>query len=121
MDTIDLLLNADTQKMPEKNVKIKRLSRECGGDVVFTLKGLGYSRVAELRKYHSEDMDIHIILAGVVAPDLKSAALADKYKASTPAELIKNMLLPGEIDDLSREIEKLSGYRGNTFEEIKKK
>jgi hypothetical protein len=31
------------------------------------------------------------------------------------------MLLPGEIEDLSRTIEKLSGYRTDTIEEIKKK
>ncbi|MFQ9792971.1 MAG: hypothetical protein ACLRX7_06850 [Acutalibacteraceae bacterium] len=30
------------------------------------------------------------------------------------------MLLPGEIEDISREIEKLSGYRVVTLKEIKK-
>ncbi|WP_418271818.1 phage tail assembly chaperone [Intestinimonas sp.] len=31
----------------------------------------------------------------------------------------KAMLLPGEIEDLSRAVEKLCGYRANTIEEIK--
>ena len=34
---------------------------------------------------------------------------------------LKKMLLPGEIEDISKAIEKLSGYRTNTIEEIKKK
>ena len=29
------------------------------------------------------------------------------------------MLLPGEVEDLSRAVEKLCGYRANTIEEIK--
>lgn len=29
------------------------------------------------------------------------------------------LLLPGEIEDLSREVEKLSGYRAMTIEELK--
>ena len=35
--------------------------------------------------------------------------------------LLKRLLLPGEIEDISREIEKLSGYRVVTLKEIKKK
>ena len=47
--------------------------------------------------------------------------LLEKYNAPNPAELIKKMLLPGEIEDISKAIELLSGYRKNTIEEIKKK
>ena len=39
----------------------------------------------------------------------------------TTVDLIKRLLLPGEIEDISREIEKLSGYRVVTLKEIKKK
>ena len=66
-------------------------------------------------------MEVHIVLAGVKAPDFKDKALLSKYGAATPAELVKKLLLPGEITDMSREIEKLSGYRTSTIEEIKKK
>jgi hypothetical protein len=65
-------------------------------------------------------MNVHIVLAGVIEPNLKDKALMDKYKAPTPAELIKTMLLPGEIEDLSRAVERLSGYRSTTVEEVKK-
>lgn len=121
MDTLDLLLKINP-KLPEKEIKLKRLSKECGEDVIFSLRALTYNRVAELKEAHANtDLEVHIMLAGVVSPDLKSEELKRKYNAATPAEMIKNMLLPGEIEDISREIEKLSGYRLTTVEEIKKK
>lgn len=122
MDTLELLLKSDRPDMPEKEIKLKRLSRECGGDVIFKLRALSYNQVADIKNCHSDnDMSVHILLAGVVSPDLKSEELKRKYNAVTPAEMVKNMLLPGEIEDISREIEKLSGYRLTTIEEVKKK
>lgn len=122
MDTLELLLKGDKRLLPEKEIKIKRLSKECGGDVIFKLRALSYNSVADIKSSHADrDMDVHIILAGVISPDLKSEALKSKYNAITPAELVKNMLLAGEVEDISREIEKLSGYRVATVEEVKKK
>lgn len=121
-NTLDLLLKSEIPQSPEKQFRLKRLSELCGGDVVFTLKALPYSRVAEIKDTHSgDDMEVYILLAGVVSPDLKAKELLEKYKAATPAELLKNLLLPGEITEVSREVEILSGYRGTTIEEIKKK
>ena len=120
-NVIDLLLNLDPPKLPEKDVKIKRLTKLCGADVVFKIRALPYNKVADVRKMAGEDMSIDIILAGVASPDLKDGRLLTKYKAVTPAELVKSMLLPGEIEDISREIEKLSGYRTVAIEDIKKK
>lgn len=119
-DTLSLLLGLDRPKLPEKSVKLKRLSKLCGADVVFSLRALPYNRVAEIRELNGGAMSVDILLAGVVEPDLKNGELARKYSAATPAELVKSMLLPGEIEDLSREIERLSGYRTATIDEIKK-
>jgi hypothetical protein len=119
MDVMDLLLNTEPANPPEKEYKIKRLSTK--GDVVFRLRALPYSRVAEIRKVDEENQAIHIILAGVVLPDLKNGALLEKYDAVTPADLIKKMLLPGEIDDLALRVEQLSGYKTTVLEELKKK
>lgn len=122
MNTLDLLLKSEIPNLPEKEIKLKRLSKVCGEDVIFKLKALTYSRVAEIKNLHADsDMSIHIMLAGVVSPDLKSEELKRKYNSVTPVEMIKAMLLPGEIEDISREIEKLSGYRMTTVEEVKKK
>ena len=54
-----------------------------------------------------------------IDPDLKSAPLQRKFSGITPAETLKAMLLPGEIADLSREVERLSGYRRATIEKVK--
>jgi len=121
-NVLDLLLKAEIPNAPEKQLKLKRLSVACDGDVIFTIHALPFGKVAEIKESHGgEDMPVFIMLAGVKSPDLKSQELMEKYKAVTPAELIKKMLLPGEIEDISREVEKLSGYRVSTLEEIKKK
>ncbi|MCI1958190.1 MAG: hypothetical protein LKJ25_01025 [Clostridia bacterium] len=118
---LDILLSNELPQAEEKEVKIKRLSKAWGVDVIFKIKELGYSRVAEIKKMEPDSIPVHIVLAGVKEPDLKAKELMDKYKTVTPAETIKKILRPGEIEDLSRAIEKLSGYRENTIEEIKKK
>jgi len=120
MDVMDLLLNTEPQKPPEKDYKIKRLSAAAGGDVVFRLRALPFHRVAEIRRVDDGEQAIHTILGGVASPDLKSPALLEKYSAVTPAEMVKSLLLPGEIDDLALRIEKLSGYKSSVVEEVKK-
>jgi hypothetical protein len=67
-----------------------------------------------------QNQSLHIILAGVTSPDLKNAALLEKYQAVTPADMLKGMLLPGEIDDLALRVEQLSGYKSTVTEEVKK-
>ena len=122
VSVLDLLLRShlpDVRKeLPERRVKVKRLSRLTGTDVVFILRGLPYGRVQELRRLR-EDVECHILLEGCEEPDLKSAALREKYGGATPIDAIQAMLLPGEIEDLSRTVEQLSGYRGNTIETVK--
>ena len=122
MEVIDLLLNTKPANLPEKEYKLKRMSKECGGDVIFKLRALLFDRVAEIKNISDDaNQPIHIILAGVIAPDLKNQALLDKYDVVTPAELLKKMLLPGEIDDLALRVEQLSGYKTTVLEEVKKK
>lgn len=121
-NTLDLLLKMEIPKPPEKEVKILRLSKACGQDVVFKLKALPYDRVAEIEDmHHADDTPVFIVLAGCISPDLKNQGLLKKYGAFTPEDLVKKMLLPGEIEDLSRAIETLSGYRVITYDEVKKK
>lgn len=125
-NTLDLLLNMEVQAPIEKNVKIKRLSEICGKDVVFRIRQLSYNRLQEIVEQHgdSDDISVFTVLAGVVSPNLKSKELVTKYGVVTPADMLEKLLLPGEIEDLDREIEKLCGYRKTTVEvveEVKKK
>jgi len=122
-NVLDILLQSEIPAPQTQQLKVKRLSKLAGEDVVVTIRELGYSRVAQIRKLHEDDpeMEVHTLLAGVVEPDLKSKELLAKYSAATPAELVKKLFLPGEIADLSRAVERLSGYLTMTLEEVKKK
>ena len=118
---LDLLLRPEIpnvqKQLPEKRVKLKRLST-AEEEVIFTLHGLPYGRVQELQEM-DKDVAVHILLAGCGEPNLKDPALMEKYGAATPVEAVKCLLLPGEIEDLSREVEKLCGSRRRTIDEVK--
>ena len=122
MSVLDLLLRPElpnVQKtLPTAKYRVKRLSELAGEDVVFTLRGLPYGKVQELKESTGE-FNVLVTLAGVADPDFKAPRLAEKYGGVTPAETVKAMLLPGEIEDISRAVEKLCGYRSATIEEVK--
>lgn len=121
-EMLDRLLKPEVpnvqKELPTGKYKVKRLSKLVGEDVVFTLRALPYGRVKDI-KGMEEEADMAILLAGVMDPDLKDPALRERFGGPTPAEVVKAMLLPGEIEDVSREIERLSGYRQMTIEKIK--
>lgn len=107
----------DVQKnLPTARYEIKRLSRALKEPVVLELRALPYGKSQELREME-RDVDVHILLAG--CEELKAPELQAKFGGATPAETVKAMLLPGEIADLSRAVERLSGFRQNTIREIK--
>ena len=105
------------KELPTAQYKVKRLSKLLGEPVVLDLQGLPYGKTQELKDI-GKDVEIMILLAG--CPELKSEALQQKFGGATPAETVKEMFLPGEIADLSRAVECLSGYRQNTISEVKK-
>jgi len=105
--------------LPEKQFEVKRLSRLMGQKAVFTLRALPYGKVQDIRQMPEADQEAQILLQGCVSPDLKSQALMEKYSVATPLDAIRSLLLPGEIADLSMEVERLSGYRRKTIDEIK--
>ena len=117
---LDQMLRAeaeDVQKnLPTARYEIKRLSRALGEPVALELRALPYGKAQELRDME-HDQEVHILLAG--CGELKDEALRAKFGGATPAETVKAMLLPGEIADLSRAVERLSGYRQVTIREIK--
>lgn len=121
-ELLDLLLRPEVQNvgqnLPTKKVRMKRLSKVLKQDVVFTIRALPYGSV-EVIKQSDGDRSLNAVLAGLVDPDPKDEKLNKKFNAVTPKEMLKHMLLPGEIDDLSIQIELLSGYRGATIEEVK--
>lgn len=117
---LDMMLRPEVpsirDSLPTASYEVKRLSRLAGEPATLELRGLPYGRAQELRAMET-DQEVHILLAG--CPELKDPALKEKFGGATPAETVKAMLLPGEIVDLSRAVERLSGYRQNTIREIK--
>ena len=117
---LDMMLRPEVvsvqDNLPTAKYEVKRLSRLLKEPVTLELRGLPYGKAQELRTMEM-DQEIHILLAG--CPELKDPALKEKFGGVTPAETVKAMLLPGEIADLSRAVERLSGYRQNTIREIK--
>ena len=87
--TLDLLLGAEVvsikANLPTARYEIPRLSEAAGAPVVFTLRALPYGRVQELKRL-TEEADIQILLAGCVDPDLKAAALQEKFQGVTPGD-----------------------------------
>ena len=82
-------------------------------------EALPYGKVKSIRDSVAGDPGLDILLAGCVEPDLKAKELKEKYGGATPAETVKAMLLPGEIEDLSRAVERLCGFRRITIDEVK--
>ena len=117
---LDMMLRPEVasvqDNLPTAKYEVKRLSRLVKEPVVLELRGLPYGKAQDLRVME-RDQDVHILLAG--CPELKDPALKEKFGGATPADTVKAMLMPGEIADLSRAVERLTGYRQNTISEIK--
>ena len=116
----DILLCVPTRERKSKLVKIKELSEKAGKDIYFKLKELDYDDVAYL-KGKGDDMDACIVAMGVEKPKLNSDEFASSQGEIEPQNAVKKFLSAGTIETLSREIQKLSGYRTITVEDVKKK
>lgn len=129
--TLDMLLAIDPAKLkdrPTKRLYMPRFSELAGGDIYFTIRALTLDEIKAVREkathvtfnkkshereevYDSEDGALFIILEGVIDPDLRDKRLLERYEAATPKELLKKILLSGEIDSLSSQIGQLSGFK----------
>lgn len=120
--TLELLLRPDLpdlrRERQRERCEVPRLSRAAGEPVVFELQGLPYGRVQELQRL-TEDVESHIVLEGCVSPDFRDPALLERYHGATPLDVIQAVLLPGEIADLCRTVEQLTGYRMSTIKKLK--
>ena len=136
VNVLDLLLGADVGeiKLPTKQVEITRLSEIFGKPFVITCKALTpekYEEVQELAvnvKGKDVDLDVNllqlfVVLEGVVdeagKPMFKNKELMTKFKVSTPKELVRKLLLSGEITSIYGEISTLSGFGDNAVKEVK--
>lgn len=134
MNTLDLLLKSDLSKVrrPIKVVEIKRLSDSLGESVLFKCEALDAEKFNEIQEnalsinekgefenINTSELQIFSIIEGVKEPNLKSKELMNMFGAPTPKELVKTLLLPGEISNLYNVISDLSGFTKDAVSEIK--
>lgn len=111
------LLDADI--VPEKDVHMKRLG------VDFRVKAIDNKTLSRIRqqatfgKKGEIDRDKFfalIVMYGCITPNWADPELVSKF-GPTPADVVNNRLLPGEITKLAEEILSLSGF-GDDEEDI---
>lgn len=136
VNILDLLLGSDIGeiKLPTKKMEIKRLSGVFGAPFVITVSALSPDKYEEVQdmaiSVKGKDADIEIsllqilvVMEGVLDPSgkpmFKNKDLMAKFKASTPKELIRTLLLSGEIASIYGEIANLSGFGEGSVTEVK--
>ncbi len=122
---MDMLLSADPNKLterPKEKLKIKRLEKLLGGDCEIEIKALTAAEIDELRPREKE----HMIVEAVTNIDFGDQRLCSALRPAgrntplTPVEVVRSLLLPGEIDKLVNAIVALSGYGEDAIEKIEK-
>lgn len=136
MSLVDKLLQLDAGKLAEKptrEVELERLSALLGVPAVFkcqALDGETYTNIQRKAVRLSKrggiqdidvfEMQLMTCVEGIVEPDVKDKRLLEHFNAPTPKELLKKMLLPGEIAELHNVVNELGGYdREGNEDEIK--
>lgn len=119
------LLDAD--RLPEKTVTLPRLG------IPVTLRGLTGKQVYLLRerctersdrrgqkseRLDEEQFNVALIAAATVSPNWGDSRLLAKYEASSGEEVIKRILLAGELSALGDEVLDLSGFN-TQLDEVK--
>lgn len=126
MSLTSKLLQLDAKKVatkPTKQFEIERLSRLAKEPIVFTCqaldgevwndiqrKSIDISKKGNLKDVRVFEMHLMTCVEGIIDPDLKDKKLLEHYGVATPKDLLKKILLPGEIADLNNVISELSGY-----------
>ena len=136
VNVLDLLLGSDAGeiKLPTKQLEIKRLSEHYGAPFIVTCTALAPDKYEEVQDMALDiqgkdvDLDINLlklitVMEGVLDATgkylFKNAELMKKYKAPTPKELVKKILLSGEINSLYTIIADLSGFGDTAITEVK--
>ncbi len=136
VNILDLLLGSDIGeiKLPTKQMEITRLSNIYGKPFIITVSALSPDKYEEVQdmavSIKGKDADIEItllqllvVMEGVVDPTgkpmFKNKDLMNKFNAKTPKELIRKILLSGEIANIYAEISTLSGFGDGSVTEVK--
>lgn len=134
MNLVEKLLAVDKKefdKIEKKEISSKQLSKLLGDDAKVTIQvvdgdlfsGLSASGMNENGEVDYDRLfstNAKIAAAGIVDPDLKDEALLKHLGVATPADAAKK-IFKGEINKISAEISRLSGFNDEetTDKEVK--
>ena len=117
MNLVERLLAVDKgefDKIETKKLKSKQLSKIVGedavdGDLFGGLSASGLDEEGEVDYGRAFSTNAKIAAAGIIEPDLKNEQLLKHLGVATPADAAKK-IFKGEINRISTEIAKLSGF-----------
>ena len=133
MNLVERLLAVDKKefdKIERKEIPSRQLSKLLGADAkvtiqavdgdLFGLSASGLDESGEVDYGRAFSTNAKIAAAGIVDPDLKDEALLKHLGVATPADAAKK-IFKGEINKISTEIAKLSGFNDEetTDKEVK--
>lgn len=102
-----------------------RFKDENGKDMPFTIKALTSSvldtyrdNAREGNSFNAGKYNAAVVIAGCVYPNFKDAESVKSRNLNTPEEYLRDVLLPGEVDVIALEIQKLCGYNTSVNELI---
>lgn len=134
MNLVEKLLSVDKKefdKIERKEIQSKQLLKLVGadakvviqaveGDLFGGLSASGLDEKGEVDYGRAFSTNAKIVAAGIVEPDLKNEELLKHLGVATPADAAKK-IFKGEINKISTEIAKLSGFNDEetTDKEVK--
>lgn len=134
MNLVEKLLTVDKKefdKIEKKEIPSRQLSKLLGidakvtiqavdGDLFSGLSASGLDDSGEIDYGRAFSTNAKIAAAGIVEPNLKDDALLKHLGVATPADAAKK-IFRGEINNISSEIAKLSGFNNEeiTDKEVK--
>lgn len=122
MNIVEKLLAIDSGKleMPTKDITLK-LNKLGGEEFTFQCKAIDPEEMAEIqqnaltikkgdiKKIDMYEMKVMTVIEGC-SDVFKNMDIVNHFGTPTPKELVKKLLLSGEIDELYNTINELSGY-----------
>lgn len=127
MSILELLLETDEKKLQalqKSDMEVTRISEAIGEPFLVTCTCItteNLKHVSEISKDERE-MELNILLecARIEGKKFSDKSLREKFKAETGIAVIEKLLRAGEISQLYKEINRLSGYTKGAVEEVKK-
>ncbi len=115
-----LLGAPDLSDLPGKTVTLPRLGTP-EEPFTLSLRPLSWKQISEMHAATHDDAKIKLLLAA--CPDLRGTMRREDmdpaHGVMTVEDVVLRKLLPGEIDRLIVELDKLCGYRKNVVTEVK--